>query len=227
MPGPAVAAGPGIAAILGTIFGGTGSLADWLGLANQAKAQEGLKYNAHVFAIEMPVEKGKTTQKPAASMATPAKDKGSSSAGPSTPKKDLQMPNEEPYVRPILRIFSDKAEISFAIYFYLLKGSENTVVVGSVNLSEFKGFDTAFGNQAEIQFEGASLNGYHLLSIMGMVNPWVVKGKFVRFSGEIIIKYDSGRVQDIKIFPLNGRRSNADGKVSPLKIGTGEFLLDF
>lgn len=59
-----------------------------------------------------------------------------------------------------------------------------------------------------------------------MINPIVTKGKFVRFSGEYIIKYDSRNLQDIKIIPIDGRYSNADGKpVSSLKIVSEEFYV--
>lgn len=221
-----VAAAKGASAV--TAITGTASDVISLGftIADQMKAQEGLKYNPYVFKMERKKKLEQESEKPPASMATRSGKKGNSSASNkqsspiNDPSAELQRISETAGSTTILEIKSGDAHARFGINFYYVSDSETSALVGVVNLWSLKGFDSAVGDQAEIQFSGIELDGSHLLNITGMVNKWL--SGFMRFSGEIIIRNDQPGVTRNQVQPL---RENKVGQGASLSRSQHGFIV--
>lgn len=180
-------------------------------LVGWAKAQEGVRFNSHVFAMpgsdpastdkeDQPQDsEKKASQKPSASLASP-QSRGGDSDSASISMSAPVIFSPEGVLKSFLVIRAKGRDITAGkvpggiqlgaglLQFALaLRGSTAQLYDnGQVILLNARGFDTAVGSQAEFEFSGqAWSSSRYLLTFSGQVNPWGTG--FRRIAGGVII----------------------------------------
>lgn len=192
-----------------------GSVADYASLAftvaDHLKAQEGLKYNSHAFALTRPVR---------AATPPPASDAGrrpsGSSAGAPPPKP--KPPEEKGAFLELLTIQGDDAKVVFGSQVHFVtdpSGAQAEVHV--IHPRSVQGFDTAIGDQAEVEFSGQKAGGGYVLSARGSVNEF--GSGFFHFWCDFLIRPGGSPIQ-----PLRHELSGSGGTIRQL---SQEFVITF
>jgi hypothetical protein len=155
------------------LAGLTGSLADYASLAftiaDHVKAQEGLKYNPHAFLVSEPSTPAPAT-KPS-SAASPGQSGGKSAAVPArapyvTDQPSLPLLSIRNSTSRIPGLASTEAVFGVSVY-YLPNAKGGRDVLHFVHLTDIRGFATAVGDQAELEFSGQAVEGGYVLSAKG------------------------------------------------------------
>ncbi len=175
----------------------TGSLADYGSLAftvvDHVKAQEGLKYNPHAFLVSEPSPPQPTPAKKPSSAASPGQSGGKSAAVPArdrtpgyvTDQPSLPLLSIRNSTSRIPGLASTEAVFSVSVY-YLANATGGRDVLHLVHLTGIRGFATAVGDQAEVEFSGQAVEGGYVLSAKGIVNE--IFSGFFHFWCDFLIK---------------------------------------
>jgi hypothetical protein len=228
MPLPAaVAAALETAGLLTAV---TGSLADQVSvaftIADHIKAQEGLKYNAHVFSIVPPQESASATEPPPASAGS-RRQKNKEPASAATAPTAKRDPTRLIAVggHAILELKSSGAGALFGLNRYLHYNSTGPPVsVFAVHLWQVKGFATEITDQAEIDFSGKEVEAGYLLSIKGFINEFL-RG-FFHFYCDLLVRHlPATAPSDAQsIVPLSNSLAGRGGSIATTKTG---FVVSF
>lgn len=192
----------GVAAIAGVVV----EMADKLSNAVQGidtivgwtKAQEGIKYNSHVFSFPTDDDKEGENSEPSSAASPKQPSDKSSSIAVSVSRSSVFMPRGESRSLLVVRVKGNDVSagkipggiplgggvLQFAIA--LRKHNEVYFDNGQIILMNARGFDSALGTQAEIEFGGEPWQtGRYLLTFNGQINPW---GEgFRRIVGAVIV----------------------------------------
>lgn len=171
-------------------------------IADQLKAQEGLKYNPYVFAQSLStqsaagVSKSASTPKPpgqtAKTAGLAAKSKGPIGLVEIAPSSGL------------LLVSSKNAAAAFHLYRYRAR---DEAIVYVVHLKMVRGFNTQILDQMEVHFAGAEVPGGHLLTASGFVNK--ARVGFFHFYCDYFVR--GGAERDF-IVPLSGESAGTEPK---------------
>jgi hypothetical protein len=172
----------------------TGSLADYGSLAftvvDHVKAQEGLKYNPHAFLVSEPSPPQPAPAKKPSSAASPGQSGGKSAAVPArapyvTDQPSLPLLSIRNSTSRIPELASAEAVFTVSVY-YLPNAKGGRDVLHLVHLTGIRGFATAVGDQAEVEFSGQAVEGGYVLSAKGIVNE--IFSGFFHFWCDFLIK---------------------------------------
>lgn len=170
-------------------------------LVGWAKAQEGVKYNSHVFGLPgVEAATDKDEAKPSASLASPRARKRDNNDEPTISMSAPIVFEPQGRWRPLLVVRAKARDLSagklpggmpvgagflqFALA--LRQSSAGTFDNGQVVLTKSDGFDTSVGSQAEFEFSGQPWSSSrYLLTFAGQINPW--GNGFARIAGGVIV----------------------------------------
>jgi hypothetical protein len=230
----------GLAAVLleaAKVTGVSGSLADYASLAftivDHVKAQEGLRYNPHAFFVPEPSPPQATPARKPSSAASPGQSGGKSAAVP--PREGRPVPADRTSL-PLLSIRnstsrivgSASAEAVFGVsVYYLPKPSGDRDVLHLVHLTNIRGFATAVGDQAEVEFSGQAVDGGYVLSAKGIVNE--IFSGFFHFWCDFLVQVPkpSPVFSDDSSSWIRPLQSGLAGEGGRIEWQTNEFLISF
>lgn len=220
MVAPLVAAALAAAAAAGKaaeqITSVTGSVSDLISLgftiADQMKAQEGLKYDPHVFVLQGPAPAAPGP----ASAASPTAGASDASAASPRAVSELALTNVYSPV-PVLRIGSGDSPLAeFGLSRFVRSGGAPgpRTLVYVLHLTRAEGFDTAVGDQLEVSFTGTAIEGGYVICAKGMVNQWL--SGYFHFSCEVLVPLPEPARRP-KAVPLSARTIGRTGSAKPVK----------
>jgi hypothetical protein len=214
------------------LAGLTGSLADYASLAftiaDHVKAQEGLKYNPHAFLVSEP-----STPAPAkkpSSAASPGQSGGKSAAVPArapyiTDQPSLPLLSIRNSTSRIPGLASTEAVFGVSVY-YLPNAKGGRDVLHLVHLTDIRGFATAVGDQAEVEFSGQAVEGGYVLSAKGIVNE--IFSGFFHFWCDFLIKVPPpSNIYGESYSWIRTLEHGLAGKGGEIEPRTSEFLITF
>jgi hypothetical protein len=181
MPGPiaAAAAALGIGGIAlkavelsSNTIQSLGVLVDW------NKAQDGLTYNQHMFAIQKQTNQSQNSTSAALSRIS---NMPSTAATIYRPKEVTQRSG----VTKILTIESTNRVYPSSATFGICYVELEDKIVGCVRLLNRFGLDSALGSQADVQFEGLEVAEHYIVDFKGFYNPF--GEKFGHFGGSLLL----------------------------------------
>lgn len=191
-----------------------GSAADYFSLAftvaDHLKAQEGLKFNSHIFSIEDP-EKQQSAAPPtsASTRRQPAGRSASTTPAAAKPMQLQQTANSA----ALLDIRGSGARALFGLDEYLrVAPSGPDTLLYVIHLWLIKGFATSIGDQAEVEFSGTTIEGGYLLTARGFVNE--LSSGFFNFWCDFLVRRLPAGTPGQTVVPLQKGLQGTGGNIA-------------
>jgi hypothetical protein len=200
----AIGEGSMLLALAGVAGSGADQVALALNIADHLKAQDGLKFSSHAFAVE-PFEPPVTPEPiPGPKSArSPGQGGGKSAAAKdSTASQDEKLTLLHRDEARFLTITGAKTKAEFTLSNYIRTLPMPMRHVYTTRLHSLSGFQTgAIGDQAEVEFGGVNIEGGYLLTARGFVNG--VVSDYFTFWCDLLVREDPKNSQ-LSVSALEG-----------------------